>query len=84
MGPYCVFVRVGTLDEGWRVDPDVHIYTRTKRAFVELNTNGGKVPVFEEFYPDRKAFWRTESLERFDKLAPRMKEYVAALRKAKM
>jgi hypothetical protein len=84
MGPYGAFVRVGTLDEPWRVDPDVHIFTRTKRAFVELKTYDGKVPVFEEFYPDRKAFWRPESTERFDKLVPAIKEYRAVLEKAKM
>ncbi|KAF4158536.1 hypothetical protein CNMCM6069_003922 [Aspergillus lentulus] len=36
-GPICRFVRVGTLDEAWRVGPDVHIYTRTATPLLPLS-----------------------------------------------
>ena len=61
-GPALRFVRAGTLDGGARVEPDVHIYTRSKIRWVTLPES---VPAFEEFY-DLPAVWRPESLERLE------------------
>ena len=54
------FVRVGTLDDPSRMQPDVHIYTRSKLPWVALP---GGVPAFEAYY-DSKKLWPAESLER--------------------
>ncbi len=54
------FVRVGTLDEPGRLAPDVHIYTRSKLAWVGLPEG---VPAFEAYYSS-KELWPAESLER--------------------
>jgi hypothetical protein len=74
-GAYCRFVRVGTLDEAWRVGPDVHIYTRSKRDFVRLDD---RVPQFREFYP-REEVWREESIERWEAIWPEVKRYKEGL-----
>jgi hypothetical protein len=74
-GPYCRFVRVGTLDEAWRVGPDVHIYTRSKRDFVRLDD---RVPQFREFYP-REEVWREESIKRWEAIWPEVKRYKEGL-----
>lgn len=54
------FVRVGTLDDPSRMQPDVHIYTRSKLPWVALPAG---VPAFEAYY-DSKRLWPAESLER--------------------
>jgi hypothetical protein len=54
------FVRVGTLDEPAALSPDVHIYTRSKLAWVRLPEG---VPAFDAYY-DTKALWPAESLAR--------------------
>jgi len=54
------FVRVGTLDEPHALQPDVHIYTRSKVPWVALPAG---VPAFEEYY-DSKTVWPAESLIR--------------------
>lgn len=56
------FIRVGTLDEKSAITPDVHIFTATKVAWVDLND--GK-PAFEEFYPDAGAVWSSDARERW-------------------
>jgi hypothetical protein len=56
----CRFVRVGTLDQPDRFQPDVHIYTATKQPWVILPDG---VPAFAEFY-DRAQLWPATSLER--------------------
>ena len=58
--PEVRFVRGGTLDDPREVRPDVHIYTGSKVAWVELPAS---VPAFEEYY-DTKALWPPASLER--------------------
>ncbi|CAI4214572.1 unnamed protein product [Parascedosporium putredinis] len=63
-GASFAFVRAGTLDEAWRIDPDVHIYTRSRRAFVAIED--GK-PQFEAFYPSWKELYRPDALVRFEK-----------------
>ena len=58
------FVRGGTLDDPSQVTPDVHIFTRSKRAWVTLPESA---PAFEVYY-DRDAVWSRESLDRIDAL----------------
>jgi hypothetical protein len=60
--PHVRFVRAGTLDDPGAVEPDVHIYTRSKLPWVVLPDGA---PSFEAFY-DRRALWPAESLARFD------------------
>lgn len=60
-GPAVRFVKSGTLDRAWLVEPDLHIFVRSKRPFVEISD--GK-PQFQEFY-DRSQHWRPEGLERW-------------------
>jgi hypothetical protein len=54
------FVRVGTLDAPDAFAPDVHIYTRSKLAWVRLPDGA---PAFEAYYDSRK-LWPAESLAR--------------------
>jgi hypothetical protein len=54
------FVRVGSLDEPAALTPDVHIYTRSKLAWIALPAG---VPAFEGYY-DSKTLWPAESLAR--------------------
>ncbi|KAK3191583.1 hypothetical protein K4F52_002398 [Lecanicillium sp. MT-2017a] len=71
-GPHLAFVRVGTLDEPHRVQPDAHIYTRSKSPFITMSD--GK-PQFEGYYEDRKAFYRPETLDRVAALEVKVAEY---------
>jgi hypothetical protein len=54
------FVRGGTLDDPTDVTPDVHIYTRSKVAWVSLPDG---VPGFAVYY-DPRQLWPRESLQR--------------------
>ena len=67
-GPTVAFVRVGTLDEPDRVQPDVHIFTASKQPWVQL---GPDVPVFDEFY-DLPTLWPAASQARREALLPRI------------
>ena len=58
--PEVKFVRGGTLDEPGSVEPDVHIFTRSKLGWVRLPE---AVPAFEIYY-DTKSLWPAASLER--------------------
>jgi hypothetical protein len=60
--PEVRFVRGGTLDQPSSVEPDVHIFTRSKLSWITLPD---VVPAFEVYY-DRKALWPAASLERLD------------------
>jgi hypothetical protein len=60
-GPAIRFVKSGTLDRAWLVEPDLHIYVRSKRPFVAVAD--GK-PQFQEYY-DRTKVWRPEGLARW-------------------
>lgn len=62
------FVRVGTLDEPYRVPPDVHIFTSTKMPWVVLDDS---IPVKEDYY-ERKEIWSKASLQRRDKYIGKM------------
>jgi hypothetical protein len=58
--PEVLFVRGGTLDDPTEIEPDAHIYTRSKVEWVMLPES---VPAFEEYY-DSKTLWPAASLER--------------------
>ena len=58
------FVRAGTLDEPDSVEPDVHIFTKSKVSWVTLPDS---TPAFDVFY-DVKTMWPRESLERLEAL----------------
>ena len=64
--PDVFFVRAGTLDEPTAVTPDVHIFTRSKVAWVTLPEDA---PAFAIYY-DTRALWPPESLARLDALGP--------------
>jgi hypothetical protein len=54
------FIRVGTLDMPGALEPDIHIYTRSKLPWVRLPEGALAV----EAYYDSKAVWPPESLAR--------------------
>ena len=58
--PEILFVRAGTLDVPSSVEPDVHIYTRSKLPWVTLPES---TPAFDGYY-EAKALWPAASLER--------------------
>jgi hypothetical protein len=58
--PEVRFVRSGTLDDPKGITPDVHIYTRSKVAWLALPEGA---PAFDEYY-DSKQLWPAASLER--------------------
>ena len=58
--PEIWFVRGGTLDEPRGVEPDVHIFTRSKVPWVTLPAD---VPAVDVFY-DLDELWPRESLKR--------------------
>ena len=64
--PTLLFVRGGTLDDPSGVEPDVHIYTRSKLPWV---TPPDGVPAFDGYY-DAKQLWPRESLERVAAVRP--------------
>jgi hypothetical protein len=55
------FVRVGTLDAGHGIAPDIHIFTSTKQPWVVLPVGTPAVP---EYYKP-KEMWPLESQARF-------------------
>jgi len=60
-GPSIHFIRVGTLDDPSRAQPDIHIYTSTKQPWVVLPDG---VPTVAEFYRPAD-YWPAESTARF-------------------
>lgn len=60
-GAAIAFVRVGTLDAPDAAPPDVHIYTSTKQAWLELPAAARAFPE----YCDPRVDWSDEALERF-------------------
>ena len=54
------FVRVGTLDEPFRLPPDIHIFTSSKQPWVVLPAT---TPAVAEYYKSSE-HWPKESLER--------------------
>ena len=74
-GPAASFVRVGTLDDPDRLPPDLHIFTRSKQAWMVIPEGAKSVP---EYY-DRDQHWPAESLERRKAMLPRIEAYQAAM-----
>ena len=68
--PEVRFVRAGTLDDPSTVSPDVHIFARSKLAWVALPDT---VPAFDVYY-DSKILWPAESLARLDTVRHRVTE----------
>jgi len=64
IGELLSFIKVGTLDEVDQMPPDIHIFTSTKQAWLELPAGA---LVFEQYY-DRKQVWNDEQLKRFERL----------------
>jgi hypothetical protein len=64
--PEVRFVRAGTLDQPSTVEPDVHIFTRSKLPWIRLPDS---VPAFDVYY-DMKALWPAASLERLEAIMP--------------
>jgi hypothetical protein len=62
--PRVRFVRGGTLDDPSAIEPDVHIFTKSKVPWVELPDD---VPAFDVFY-DMQALWPAASRERVEAL----------------
>jgi hypothetical protein len=58
------FVRAGTLDDPSGVQPNVHIYTRSKVPWVMLPDS---TPAFDTYY-DMEKYWPKASLERLQAL----------------
>jgi hypothetical protein len=58
--PEVAFVRAGTLDEPRSIEPDVHIFVRSKVDWITLPPS---VQAFEVYY-DPKKLWPAVSLER--------------------
>ena len=58
--PELRFVRVTTLDDPTAIEPDVHIFTRSKLPWLELPRGAA---AFEVYY-DMKTQWPAASLER--------------------
>jgi hypothetical protein len=58
--PAYLFVRVGALDEAAALEPDVHIFTRSKLPWVQLPPGAKAYKV----YYDMKKLWPAESLRR--------------------
>jgi len=62
-----LFVRAGTLDDPSAVEPDVHIFTRSKVPWLTLPES---TPAFATYY-DTQKLWPTASLERLEALRSR-------------
>lgn len=78
-GPNTIYLRVGTLDVAHEIDPDVHIFTRSKRDFVTL---GDGKPQFEWYYKDRAEFIREDCKDRYAKLKEKTGVYMTELKAA--
>lgn len=59
-GPKVAFIRTGTLDQPHDIEPDIHIFTTTKRPWVVLPPGKPSVPE----YFNAKEYWPAESLAR--------------------
>lgn len=70
-GPVIRFVRVGTLDQPDSLPPDIHIFTRSKQPWVQLDP---AIPAVEEYYA-RETMWPAGSLERREAIRPRIEAY---------
>ena len=64
--PEVLFVRSGTLDEPREIEPDVHIFTKSKVGWVTIPESQTAV----EIYYDRHQLWPADSLARLDAVLP--------------
>ncbi|EFY88692.1 glutathione-dependent formaldehyde-activating [Metarhizium acridum CQMa 102] len=78
-GPHTTYLRAGTLDAAHEINPDVHIFTRSKRGFISLAD--GK-PQFESYYKERAGFIRDDCKARYAALEEKTGTYMAELRAA--
>ena len=65
IGEKVAFVRVGTLEQGAGIEPDVHIYTASKQSWLNLPP---ETPAFLEYYR-AKDVWSQNALRRRAALA---------------
>jgi hypothetical protein len=65
--PELRYVRAGTLDQQTGVEPDAHIFTKSKVSWIRIPESA---PAFDVYY-DTKALWPAASLERLDALLGR-------------
>lgn len=70
-GPHLSYIRVGTLDRPWEIEADVHLFTRNRPAW--MNVNDGK-PSFEEYYGKREDLLRDDALKRYEMLKPKIND----------
>lgn len=63
-GEKILFVRVGTLEDAVKPEPDIHIFTESKLPWVIIPEGQHVV----ERYYNRNKFWPASSLERFQRL----------------
>jgi hypothetical protein len=70
-GPAVSFVRVGTLDEPDRLPPEIHIFTSTKQAWLQIPPGTPSVAA----YYDREKYWSAESLARRRAILPLIEAY---------
>ncbi|CVL10324.1 hypothetical protein FPRO06_01207 [Fusarium proliferatum] len=75
-GPHLSYVRVGTLDRPWDIQPDVHIYTQSRQSWVTVDD--GK-PSFDGYYTRREDYLRGDALKRYEALKPQVAEVKAEL-----
>ena len=66
VGDVVCFIRVGTLDEPYRLPPDIHIFTSSKQPWIVLRSG---IPAVEEYY-DCSEYWPEDSQMRLRALAP--------------
>ena len=71
-GPFVKFVRVGTLDEPYRLPPDIHIFTASKQPWVVIPAGATAMP---EYYK-RDEHWPAESIERGNAVRARFKAWL--------
>ncbi|KAF9771616.1 hypothetical protein IL306_010740 [Fusarium sp. DS 682] len=76
-GPHLSYVRVGTLDRPWEIQPDAHIYTQGLPSWMTIKD--GK-PAFEGYYTKREDHLREDALKRFMALKPKICEMQAELK----
>jgi hypothetical protein len=75
-GPFCKFVRAGTLDAESKkgINPDVHIFTESKVDWIRLPDG---VPAKDKFYNVAEV-WSDESKKRWAALKPQIDEWKAS------
>ncbi|KAM0330395.1 hypothetical protein ACHAPQ_006370 [Fusarium lateritium] len=76
-GPHLSSIRVGTLDKPWEIQPDVHIFTRSRQSWVTVNDDK---PWFDEYYSKREDLLRGDARKRYEALQPKIAEMRAELR----